>query len=112
MTSAIPRANASVASGSRTGTTLSNPDSVRDFSSSEASVLASSLQVTPMECRRWPRVAAIASLRSTAAAACSEVCAALDRPRKPDLECVAVHGGAVGVLPFDEDEADGGRRYR
>ena len=31
---------------------------------------------------------------------------------KADLECVAVHGGAVGVLPFDEDEADGGRRYR
>ncbi len=29
-----------------------------------------------------------------------------------DLKCVAVHGGAVGVLPFDEDEADGGRRYR
>jgi hypothetical protein len=29
-----------------------------------------------------------------------------------DLDCAAVHGGAVGVLPFDEDEADGGRRYR
>ena len=29
-----------------------------------------------------------------------------------DLECVVVHGCAVGVLPFDEDEADGGRRYR
>ena len=33
-------------------------------------------------------------------------------PPKADVECVAVHGGAVGVLPFDEDEADGGRRYR
>ena len=31
---------------------------------------------------------------------------------KADLECVAVHRDAVGVLPFDEDEADGGRRYR
>jgi hypothetical protein len=31
---------------------------------------------------------------------------------KADLECVAVQRDAVGVLPFDEDEADGGRRYR
>jgi hypothetical protein len=28
-----------------------------------------------------------------------------------DLECVAVHGGAVGVLPLDKYETDGGRRY-
>ena len=33
-------------------------------------------------------------------------------PANADLKCIAVHGGAVGVLPFDEDEADGGRRYR
>ena len=112
MTSAMPRANASVASGIRTGTTLSNPESERDFNSSEASASASSLHVTPMECRRWPRVAAIASLRSTAAAACSEVCSGLDRPAAPDLECVAIHGGAVGVLTLDEYETDGGRRHR
>ena len=74
ITSAMPHAKASVASGSRTGTTLSKPHSVNDFNSSEASVSASSLHVTPMECNRWPRVAAIASVRSTAAAACSEVC--------------------------------------
>jgi hypothetical protein len=29
-----------------------------------------------------------------------------------DLECVAVHGGAVGVLPLDKYKTDGGRRYR
>ena len=52
MTSAIPRANASVASGSRTGTTLSKPKSVNDFNSSEASASASSLHVTPIECKR------------------------------------------------------------
>ena len=74
ITSAMPHAKASVASGSRTGTTLSKPHSVNDFNSSEASVSASSLHVTPMECNRWPRVAAIASVRSTAVAARSEVC--------------------------------------
>ena len=47
-----PRANAAVASGSRTAMTLAKPESVRDFNSSDASASASSLQVTPMECRR------------------------------------------------------------
>ena len=31
---------------------------------------------------------------------------------KGDVESVAVHGGAVGVLSFDKNQADGGRRHR
>ena len=81
MTPAIPRASASVASGNRTATTLSKPDSDNDSRRREASVSASSLQVTPIEWRRWPRAAAIASVRITAAAAFSEVFTALTRPR-------------------------------
>ena len=69
-TSATPRARASVASGIRIATTLSKPDSDSDSSSIEASRSASSLQVTPMECSRSPRLAAIASVRRTAAVAC------------------------------------------
>ena len=70
--SAIPRATASFASGKRTGTTLSKPDSDSDCMSIEASASASSLQVSPMDLSRSPRVAASASLRSTAAVASSE----------------------------------------
>ena len=55
-----------------------------------------------------PRVAAIASVRSTAAVACSEVGTA----PSIDVECVAVHRGAVGVLTLDEDQADGRRSHR
>ena len=45
-------ANASVASGSRIGMMLSKPESASESSSSEASTAASSLQVTPIDCRR------------------------------------------------------------
>src|SRR4051812_20738735 len=73
MTAAMPRARASVASGSRIATTLSKPDSDSDCISADASASASSLQVTPIEFNRRPRLAACASVRSTAAVACSEV---------------------------------------
>ena len=39
----------------------------------------------------------------------------LQRTRPPagaDLECFAVHGGAVGFLPFDKHETDGRRCHR
>jgi hypothetical protein len=34
------------------------------------------------------------------------------RPSVADLECIAVHGGAVGVLSLDKDKTDGGWCHR
>jgi hypothetical protein len=39
------------------------------------------------------------------------VCRGARRAAGADVECVAVHGGAVGVLPLDKNETNGGRRY-
>jgi len=87
---------------------LSNPDSLSDFSSSEASASASSLGDAD-------RVHAVSAVRGECLGAqhrrgCLLGC--LHRGRPPvavDLEPFAFHCCAVGVLPLHQNEADGRR---
>ena len=111
MTLAIPRASASVASGSRTATTLSKPDSDKRFEqkrSLRVGVLA------PCHADRVQPVAARRGDRLGAHHGSGRLLGGVDGADKASVvnrELVLVHRGAVGFLAFDEDEPNGGRRH-
>ena len=106
----IPRANASPAFGDRTATMLSNPASVNDVRSSDASSSESSLHVTPIACGRWPL--AIARVRDIAPATYSEVLIAVAPRRVGTSKAAWSMMSPWPSWPSTRTDSDRGRRHR